>query len=284
MTESHYLRKENFMFDLHYFKSNCLVINTFLISVLLLSACSNHVKETPSETVRTLRVSFTDEGADKTKIIDAWEGHNRGIFRFNKGLDKVLTKPLAKAYKFVLPELVDSNMTNFFSNLGDVSNIVNNALQLKPRDAINDSARLLFNTSFGLGGFLDVATEMGLEKHHEDFGQTLAIWGVPSGPYLMLPVLGPSTLRDASARFSLDLLTDPVSYHDEALAITSLTLLDKRADLIATEDAFKNITVDQYSAIRDAWLQQRQSFIRDGKVDEKQQSDLIDELEALDAD
>ena len=184
----------------------------------------------------------------------------------------------------MLPELVDNNISNFFSNLRDVSNVINNTLQLKPREAMNDSARLLFNTSFGLAGFLDVATEMGLEKHCEDFGQTLAVWGVPSGPYLMLPILGPSTLRDASARLSIDLLTDPVSYHDDALAITSLKYLDKRADSLSSEEAFKGIAIDRYNAIRDAWLQQRQSLIRDGKVDVKQQSDLIDELESLDAD
>ena len=176
----------------------------------------------------------------------------------------------------MLPELVDNNISKFFSNLGDVSNVINNTLQLKPREAMNDSARLLFNTSFGLAGFLDVvATEMGLEKHREDFGQTLAVWGVLSGS---------STLRDASARLSIDLLTDPVSYHDDALAITSLKYLDKRADLLSSEEAFKGIAIDRYNAIRDAWLQQRQSLIRDGKVDVKQQSDLIDELESLDAD
>jgi len=271
------------MLALNLSNNNFFTKNIFLIIVLFLSACSNNVREKTSTAERTLRVSYINKEINKPPKFDRWENYNRGVFRFNSGLDKLLMKPVAKAYKFVLPEFVDKNISNFFSNLGDVSNVVNNAFQLKPREMVNDSARLLFNTSFGLGGFLDVATEMGLEKHHEDFGQTLALWGVPSGPYLMLPLLGPSSLRDATARLSVDLLTDPVSYHDDALAITTLNFLDKRADLIATEEAFKDIAVDQYSAIRDAWLQQRQSLIRDGKVDEQQQSDLIDELEALDA-
>jgi len=127
---------------------------------------------------------------------------------------------------------------------GTGSNSFNNLLQLKPRDAFNDSMRFVFNSSFGLGGFLDVASEMQFEKHHEDFGQTLAKWGVSSGPYVMLPLLGPSTVRDATARLSVDILTNPVTYHDEAIAFFALNQLDKRADLLSTEEAFHDLSAD----------------------------------------
>ena len=141
--------------------------------------------------------------------------------------------------------------------------------------------RVVFNSSFGLGGFLDVASEMQLEKHHEDFGQTLAKWGVGSGPYVMLPLLGPSTLRDASARMSVDLLTNPMSYHSDNLAFFAVQQLDRRADLLSVEDSLNDLSTDTYAVIRDAWLQRRAYLIRDGKADKKQQSDLIDELESL---
>ncbi len=229
------------------------------------------------------------KSADKTHRIqaaapshDRWETFNRGVFRVNSGLDRLVVKPAAKAYKFIMPDLVDSGISNFFANLGDISNSFNNLLQLKPRDAFNDSMRFVFNSSFGLGGFLDVASEMQFEKHHEDFGQTLAKWGVGSGPYVMLPLLGPSTVRDATARLSVDILTNPVTYHDEAIAFFALNQLDKRAGLLSTEETFHDLSDDSYSAIRDAWLQRRAYLIRDGKTDEKEQADMIDELESFD--
>jgi phospholipid-binding lipoprotein MlaA len=237
-------------------------------SILLLSACSQS-NSTPSN---------TSSGSN----IDPYEKTNRHIFKFNAGLDAFLVKPVAKAYKAVTPEVVDNSVSNFFNNLDDVGSAINNLLQFKPGPALVDTERVLFNSTAGLGGLFDVASALGLERYEEDFGQTMAHWGVKSGPYVMLPFLGPSTVRDATAKLTVDRLTNPANYHDESLAFTALKLLDKRADILSDEEAFKDISDDQYSALRDLWLQRRASEIRDGKVDEQEQSDLIDELEALD--
>ncbi len=250
-------------------KNRRLLLAGILVSqILLLTACSQ------TKSVKTASSSHS--------AIDHFENINRKIFKANLAFDKYLFKPVAKTYKKVTPAPIDTSITNFFLNLGDIKNAANNLLQFKPGDALKDTERFIFNSTFGLAGFLDVATEMGLQKHKEDFGQTLATWGVPSGPYIMLPFYGPSTLRDASAKFTLDTLMDPAKYSDEKYALFVLEKLDKRADLLSTEDAFKDLSDDQYIAIRDAWLQRREYLIKDGKTDAKEQSDLIDELEDLD--
>ena len=213
---------------------------------------------------------------------DPFEKLNRKLYRLNVGLDRVLLKPVAKAYKKVTPEVIDSGITNFFLNLEDVGSAVNNLLQLKVGNSLIDTDRFIFNSTFGLAGIFDVATEMGLEKHDEDFGQTLAHWGVKSGPYIMLPVFGPSTLRDATAKFSVDRITDLTTYSDHGVPLFVVENLDKRADLLSTEEAFEDISDDKYLALKDAWLQKRKYKINDGKTDEKSSSDLIDELESLD--
>ena len=213
--------------------------------------------------------------------MDPYEKANRHIFKFNTDLDVYLVKPVAKAYKAVTPEVVDNSVSNFFNNLEDVGSAINSLLQLKPGPALMDTGRVLFNSTIGIGGVFDVASEFGMERYEEDFGQTLAYWGVESGPYVMLPFFGPSTVRDATAKFTVDSLTDPANYHDESLALFALDKLDQRADLFNDEEAFKNISDDPYSALRDLWLQRRASEIRDGGVDEQEQSDLIDELESL---
>jgi len=235
--------------------------------VVFLTACSQ------SNNTSTTSSSITN--------IDPYEKTNRRIFKFNTGLDTFLVKPVAKAYKAVTPEIVDNSVSNFFNNLDDVGSAINSLLQFKPRPALMGSERVLFNTTVGLGGLFDVASALGMERYDEDFGQTLAHWGVKSGPYVMLPFFGPSTVRDATAKFTVDRLTDPVNYHDESLAFSALNLVDKRADFFNDEAAFKDMSNDQYSALRDLWLQRREALIRDGKVDEKERSDLIDELESL---
>ena len=159
---------------------------------------------------------------------------------------------------------------------------MNNLLQFKPGEALIDIERVLFNTSVGLGGVFDVATSIGLDKYDEDFGQTLAVWGVDSGSYIMLPFFGPSTLRDATAKLTIDSLLDPANYSDDSLALFGIEYIDKRGDLLSEEDAFKDFASDEYIAIRDAWLQRREYLIKDGKVDDNAQSDMIDELEDLD--
>ncbi len=240
----------------------------FIFFMLFLTACS-----------QTNNKAYT---ASSASSFDPYEKTNRHIFKFNAGLDKHFVKPVASAYKAITPEIVDHSVSNFFNNLDDVGSAVNSLLQAKPGPALMDTERVLFNSTIGLGGLFDVASVLGMDRYDEDFGQTLAHWGVKSGPYVMLPFFGPSTIRDATAKFTVDSLMNPVNYHDEKVAFTALRLLDKRADLFNDEEAFKDLSEDQYSALRDLWLQRRASMIRDGKGDTQEQSDLIDELEALD--
>ena len=180
------------------------------LSVLLLSACSNsNVKNSTDD------VSSTSS----TATPDSMQNLNRKVFSFNKGLDTALLKPVAKAYKSVTPPIVDTSIGNFFANLGDVGNVINNTLQGKFGDAASDAERFVFNSTLGFAGLVDVASAAGIQKHDEDFGQTLAKWGVKSGPYVMLPFLGPSTIRDASAKLTVDRYTDPAHYSDENIAL-----------------------------------------------------------------
>jgi len=251
-----------------------------VLVILSLTACSQN------KTTQSGGSIVSDDGVtseDSTSgSVDSLEKFNRSIYSFNVGLDKYLLKPIAKGYKAVTPEFVDASVTNFFSNLGDVENVVNNLLQFKVDDAINDTERFVVNSTFGFAGLLDVASAAGLEKHDEDFGQTLARWGVGSGPYVMLPFLGPSTIRDAGAKFTVDRLTDVTNYSDDSLYYFVLDILDARADLLVDEEVFENLSDDQYVAIRDAWLQRREYLVTDGQSGEDSGSDLIDELESLD--
>jgi len=259
-----------------------LLTGIILAQTLTLVACSqSNVKANSDSATASTTTSATPT---ENKTTDKFIKFNRAIYKANVAFDKHFFKPIAKAYKKITPEPIDTSISNFFLNLGDISNATNNLLQLKVGDALKDTERFIFNSTFGLAGLLDIATEMGLEKHHEDFGQTLAVWGVDSGPYVMLPFFGPSTVRDASAKFSLDFLLDPSIYHDERYALFALNSIDKRADLMNEEEALKDLSDDQYIALRDAWLQRRDYLIKDGKVDEKEKTDLIDELEDLDDD
>ncbi len=209
---------------------------------------------------------------------------NRDAYAFNKSIDNGVIKPLAKGYKQVTPEFVDTGISNAFSNLSDVPNAINALLQFKPKDAASDAGRFLINSSIGLAGFFDVATKMKLQKHHEDFGQTLAKWGVPSGEYIMLPILGPSTARD-SIGVVVDSITHPYFFFENSLAYYTLDKIDKRADLLSSEDLLSELSDNEYNSMRDVWLQKRKYLINDGKLDtqaiEKKKS-LIDELEDLD--
>lgn len=247
--------------------------NTFwaiLLIVVFLTSCSQ------TESQATSSKDISDQATKDTYV-----NVNRGIYKFNVGLDRYLVKPIAKSYQSITPSFVNTSISNFFLNIGDISNTFNNILQAKPLDAVNDAERFIFNSIFGFAGLLDVASAAGLEKHNEDFGQTLATWGVGSGPYVMLPFLGPSTLRDAIAKLSVDQLTNLANYSERSIPFFLIEKLDQRADLFSKEAAFKDISDDSYSAIRDAWLQRRDYLIRDGKVDESAEMDLIDELESL---
>ncbi len=224
---------------------------------------------------------------------DPFERYNRAVFAFNDGLDRAILKPTAEAYS-ELPRPVRTGVGNFFSNLDDVRVAFNNVLQGKFHDAASDTSRVLFNTSFGLLGLIDVASPMGLAKNNEDFGQTLGAWGVPSGPYLQIPFWGPSTVRDAPA-LVVDFYTHPRNYsfsHGRQLrkhwqALFVLDVIDTRAGLLSTEAALATMSEDRYAVMRDVWLQRREFLVRDGEPvsDERwlDELDELDELEALEA-
>lgn len=198
---------------------------------------------------------------------DPWESINRPIFTFNDTLDTYALKPLAQGYQAVTPQFLEDGIHNMFRNIGDVGNLANDILQAKPRAAGVDTARLLMNTTLGLAGFFDVGTKMGLQRNDEDFGQTLGHWGVGSGPYVMLPLLGPSTLRDAPAKY-VDSYTEPYRYMNDIPArnITmGVDIVDTRASLLSAD---KLIRGDKYTFIRNAYLQNREFKVKDGKVED----------------
>jgi phospholipid-binding lipoprotein MlaA len=200
---------------------------------------------------------------------DPLEGLNRSVDGFNQVVDKAVVKPLAQGYDKVTPSEIKTVIGNFFSNLDDISVAINNLLQGKPRAAGSDITRFALNTTIGIVGFADVATELGFQKNDEDFGQTLGVWGVGSGPYLVLPFFGPSTLRDAPARF-VDAPLDPLYHHDNVRVRNSLfvvNVVNTRARLLPATDLVERIALDQYAFVRDAYLKRRASLIRDGAPD-----------------
>ncbi len=197
---------------------------------------------------------------------DPFEGLNRAVYAFNDGVDEIIAKPVATAYVTVVPVPVRDRVRNFFGNIADLLIGANNLLQGKLGDAGNDWARFVFNTTFGLFGIHDVASEMGFEKHNEDFGQTFGRWGVGNGPYIVLPFLGPSTLRDTVGTV-LDIRVDPVGNHNETRernALVALRLTSQRADLLDAGKLLEEAALDKYLFTRDAYLQRRRSLIYDG--------------------
>lgn len=203
---------------------------------------------------------------------DPLESFNRSMYIFNDNLDRYVSKPLAKGYRKITPEPIDDGITNFFSNLDDVINIVNNSLQLKFKDAASDIGRLAVNSTFGFLGFIDVASDMGLEKHNEDFGQTLGSWGMGPGPYIVLPVIGPSTGRDTLG-FAADWVTSPLYYlvKDEGASwgLYLIRFVDQRADLLKTTDLLEAAALDPYAYVRESYLQHRQYQVYDGNPPEE---------------
>lgn len=198
---------------------------------------------------------------------DPWESFNRGVYKFNDALDRAVAKPVAKVYVKVVPEPIRTGVTNFFSNLETPTVLVNDALQGKFLATANDLGRFVLNTTLGLGGILDPATPAGLAHNDEDFGQTLGKWGVHAGPFIEIPLLGPSDLRDAPARV-VDTYTNPRQYIKNNYIVYGLylpDLTDRRARLLSLDDTLKN-TYDPYAFIRDAYLQRRAYQVSDGKV------------------
>lgn len=194
---------------------------------------------------------------------DPWQGWNRQVFKFNQVVDQYAIKPVATAYQKVTPQVVQKGTKNFFSNLQELGNIANNALQLKFDPALKSVGRFAFNSTIGLAGFIDVATAMGIEKQSEDLGQTLATWGVPQGPYLVLPLLGPNTLRDTVNLIPGQDPWNSVSNVAVRNTGTAIRLLNRRVDLLAIE---RVVVGDQYLFIRDTYLNHRQSQVNDGDL------------------
>ena len=200
---------------------------------------------------------------------DPWERMNRATYRFNDALDRAVVKPTAKAYKKVVPQPVRTGIANALSNAGYTTTIANDLLQAKFKTCVSDTGRLLLNSTVGLGGIFDPATAAGLAKNDEDFGQTLGRWGMHPGPYLVLPLLGPSTLRDGVGLYP-DARTDLKSLPKNVwvgVGLHGMTMLGKRVDLLSTDEAIAN-AFDPYAFIRNAYLQHREYEVRDGDVPE----------------
>jgi phospholipid-binding lipoprotein MlaA len=197
---------------------------------------------------------------------DRWEGLNRGVYKFNDTLDRAALKPVAKGYQKITPHWMRVGIGNFLGNLEYPATVVNQFLQGKPKMGLRDTGRFLLNSTLGLAGLFDVATAVGLEANDEDLGQTLAVWGVGSGPFVNLPFFGPSTLRDAPTRM-VDFFFDPITYIDAPWeAIWGERVLDvvhSRAELLPLDGTLQR-TYDPYAFIRDSWLQQREFAIFDG--------------------
>jgi phospholipid-binding lipoprotein MlaA len=220
------------------------------------------LRNTALALVATGLISGCATGPDR-KPGDPFEPMNRAVFNFNDGVDRYVAEPVAKGYQKVTPQPLRTAVSNFFSNLGDLTNAANALLQLKFTDATEDVMRFAFNSVFGLGGLLDWATPAGLPKHHQDFGLTLGHWGIPSGPYLVLPLFGPSTVRD-SMGLIVDVKFNPLNYMEPAVRnpLYVLQFVSVRSDLLGATDLLQQAALDKYSFVRDAYTQQRRARLR----------------------
>jgi len=227
---------------------------------------------------------FLSGCATPTTQIDPYESMNRSIFSFNESVDDNVMKPVAEGYRFVTPDPVEIMIKNFYSNLDDVKVIFNDLLQLKFRNAGADSTRFLINTILGMGGLVDFGTDYGFPKRHEDFGQTLGHWGVSTGPYIVLPFIGGSNMRDAPAML-VDVAANPATYMGFvtigiAPAMGAVAAIDTRAGLLDAEEIVDEAALDKYEFLRDAYLQRRRrrSLVHDGNPPRS----MDDELEGPD--
>jgi phospholipid-binding lipoprotein MlaA len=214
-----------------------------LVSVLLLSACA---------TTKTGPISKADP----------YEDVNRGVHEFNDTVDSYVAKPISDTYKWITPQFVQTGIFNFFNNLKNVDVIINDVLQAKFEQGAEDTGRLIINTTAGLGGLIDVAQEVGLKQNDEDFDQTLAVWGVPTGPYLVIPLLGPTTVRGIPGAI-FDTLASPTTY--VGMPVQLVAMLNARANAQTSLDFVKEGAVDPYVFIREGFLQNREHLATDGK-------------------
>ena len=232
------------------YKSGLLFLSVFIAALLFLLGCTQ-----------------TSNSSSIPNPLDPFESMNRSMQTFNDGIDRIGLKPTAKGYTTIVPAAGERAVSNFFSNLDDPIVVVNQLLQGKVILGIEDSARFLFNSSFGLGGMIDIATPMGLTKHEEDFGQTLGVWGMGKGPHLNLPFWGPTNLRDGTGSivYAFSYPIGFLSHVPTRNQLAALTAVDKRAALFSSESL---ITGDRYLFIRDAYNQRREFLIKDGVVED----------------
>ncbi len=244
-------------------------------SAVLLLICCAHAAPAEESSAGAEPLSNTPEVADK----DPWEGFNRKIFVFNDTLDTWFLKPVAKGYRFVTPDPLETGVSNFFSNLLEIRNVLNDVLQWKWGQAGNDTGRFLVNSTVGIVGLIDVAQYIGMPRSAgEDFGQTLAVWGVGQGNFVVLPFFGASTFRDA-AGMPVNTLVSPISYVDHVPTRNTLygtSLVDTRAQLLSAEEL---ISGDKYVFLRDAYLQRREFLINDGVVEDDFGADFGDDFD-----
>ena len=196
---------------------------------------------------------------------DPFEGFNRAMFTVNEGIDTVV-KPVAQGYDYITPSPIKAGIGNFFGNIGDIWIAINNLLQGKPMDSLSDIGRILVNTTVGIAGLFDVASEIGLEKHSEDFGQTLGKWGFYDGPYFVWPVIGPRNMRDTFG-FAVDSAVDPVRHIDHVPTrnvLIGVRFIDVRASLLPADKILEEAAFDKYNYVRNAYMQNRRSAIYDG--------------------
>jgi phospholipid-binding lipoprotein MlaA len=223
----------------------------------------------PKEALRTLVLAAglaASCGAQAQVASDPLEAFNRAVFSFNDGLDTVLLKPLAQGYQTLVPELARTGVSNFFGNIGDAWSAVNQLLQGKAEAAATMAFRVGTNTLFGIGGLFDVASDLGMERQSEDFGQTLGRWGLPAGPYLVLPLLGSSSLRDTAA-LPLDQAAGVSSLSSDnrtVAGLAALQLVNTRANLLGASKVLDDIALDKYGFVRDAYLSRRRNQVYDG--------------------
>ncbi|AFJ02651.1 Lipoprotein [Methylophaga frappieri] len=212
---------------------------------------------------------------------DPYESYNRAMYKFNDTLDKAVIKPVAQGYDAVVPDPISWGVSNFFSNLNEITVIINDLLQGKFEQAAHDTGRFALNTTVGVFGIFDVAGHAGHKKNNEDFGQTLGVWGVEPGAYVVLPFFGPRTVRDSFGLVG-DMFTDPVMYvegDDARLALAGLRVIDTRANLLKASKIVSEASDDEYAYIRDAYLQRRQYLVHDGNPPTTDDDfDLFDDL------
>ncbi len=215
---------------------------------------------------------------------DPLESFNRSMFAFNENADKYAFKPVAKGYNFVMPNIASKGVSNFFNNVDDIVVFFNELLQFKLAEATATSARFVFNSTFGILGLIDVASDMDLPKHNEDFGQTLAVWGFDSGPYLVLPLIGPMTVRD-TAGLAVDwTYFDPIFNRQtltQSLVTLTIKYIDMRAGLIQASNIIDDTVPDKYAFVRDAWMLRREFLIYDGNPPEDFTEDELFDDEGL---